>query len=306
MSEPATEPAASPLPSGVTGPTPELIVITGMSGAGRTRAAAALEDLGWYVVDNLPPTMLPPLAGLMAASPVGGVRRLAVVVDVRGGEFFDDLVSVLNDLRDLGIAFRIVFLDASDEVLVRRYEQVRRPHPLQGDGRILDGIAAERALLEHLRQRADVVIDTSELTVHELGREVTDLVSGAQERAMRITLLSFGFKYGLPLDADHVVDMRFLANPYWVESLRPLTGRDAPVRDYVLRLRGAREFIDRYLDAIEPVLDGYMKEQKPYVTIAVGCTGGKHRSVAVSEAMAVRLRAHGQRVRVIHRDIGHE
>lgn len=286
---------------------PELIVITGTSGAGRTRAAAALEDLGWYVVDNLPPTMLPPLAGMMAASAGGGgVRRLAVVVDVRGGEFFSDLVSVLNDLRDTGIAFRILFLDASDEVLVRRFEAVRRPHPLQGDGRILDGIAAERRLLEHVRERADVVIDTSDLTVHELTRSITELVSGPTERAMRLTLVSFGFKYGLPLDADQVVDVRFLANPYWVQGLRDLTGKDEAVSSYVLGLQGAEQFLGRYLDAIEPVLDGYIKEQKPYVTIAVGCTGGKHRSVAIAEAMAARLRVHGRHVRVMHRDLGRE
>lgn len=285
---------------------PELIVITGMSGAGRTRAAAALEDLGWYVVDNLPPTMLPPLAGLMAAGAGSGVRRLAVVVDVRGGEFFADLVAVLNDLRDTGVSFRIIFLDAADNVLVRRYEQVRRPHPLQGDGRILDGIASERRLLEPVRERAEVVIDTSEMSVHELTGAINDLVAGPAERPMRMTLVSFGFKYGLPLDADHVVDVRFLANPYWVESLRPLTGKDEPVSRYVLSLDGARGFIDRYLAAIEPVLDGYMKEQKPYVTIAVGCTGGKHRSVAIAEEMASRLRAHGRQARVFHRDLGRE
>ncbi len=290
----------------ISGGRPELIVITGMSGAGRTRAAAALEDLDWYVVDNLPPTMLPPLAGMMVAGSGGGVRRLAVVVDVRGREFFQDLVSVINDLRDTGVDLRIVFLDASDAVLVRRFEQVRRPHPLQGDGRILDGIAEERRLLEHVRERADVVVDTSELTVHELARAISDIVSGPVERAMRVTIVSFGFKYGLPLDADQVVDVRFLANPYWVESLRPLNGKDKAVSDYVLSLDGARPFVDRYLSAIEPILDGYIKEQKPYVTLAVGCTGGKHRSVAISEAMATRLRAHGQRVRVIHRDLGRE
>lgn len=285
---------------------PELIVITGMSGAGRTRAAAALEDLDWYVVDNLPPTMLPPLAGMMTAGAGGGVRRLAVVVDVRGGEFFADLVAVLNELRNSGIDYRILFLDAADEVLVRRYEQVRRPHPLQGVGRILDGIAAERRLLEHIRERADVVLDTSDLSVHDLTRTVTEVIAGPGDRPMRITLVSFGFKYGLPLDADQLVDVRFLANPYWVDELRALTGKDAPVSEYVLGLAGAREFVDRYLAAIEPILPGYVREQKPYVTIAVGCTGGKHRSVAISEVMAARLRAGNQHVRVIHRDLGRE
>jgi UPF0042 nucleotide-binding protein len=285
---------------------PELIVITGMSGAGRTRAAAALEDLDWYVVDNLPPKMLPPLAGMMTPASGGGVRRLAVVVDVRGREFFTDLVAVLNDLRDAGLDYRIVFLDAADDVLVRRFEQVRRPHPLQGDGRILDGIAEERRLLEAIRERADVVIDTSDLSVHDLTRRVKEVVAGSEDHPMRLTLVSFGFKYGLPIDADHVVDMRFLANPYWVSELRHLTGRDAAVSAYVLGLEGAREFVDRYLAAIEPALNGYRTEQKPYVTIAIGCTGGKHRSVAIAELMAERLREHGQRVRVMHRDLGRE
>jgi RNase adapter protein RapZ len=306
--EPSSPGEASSAPDPPVQTRPELLVITGMSGAGRSRAAAALEDLGWYVVDNLPPTMLPPLAGMMAASVGrgGGVRHLAVVVDVRGGEFFSDLGSVLNDLRDTGISFRIIFLDSADEVLVRRFEAVRRPHPLQGHGRILAGIAAERRQLEQVRERADVVLDTSELTVHELTRSVTEIVAGPTERAMRLTLVSFGFKYGLPLDADQVVDVRFLANPYWVASLRELTGKDEAVSSYVLGLKGAETFLSRYLDAIEPVLDGYIKEQKPYVTIAVGCTGGKHRSVAIAEAMATRLRSHGRQVRVMHRDLGRE
>ncbi|ACQ80426.1 conserved hypothetical protein [Beutenbergia cavernae DSM 12333] len=283
----------------------ELLIITGMSGAGRTRAAAVLEDLDWYVVDNLPPTMLLPLAGMMTASGAG-VRRLAVVVDVRGGEFFADLARVIDDIRAQDLEYRIVFLDASDEVLVRRFEQVRRPHPLQGDGRILDGIAEERRVLAHLRERSDVVLDTTDLTVHELAAQVRDVVAGEADRPLRLTLVSFGFKYGLPLDADHVVDVRFLSNPYWVTELRHLTGRDDAVRDYVLALPGAQDFVDAYVSAVEPVLDGYLREQKPYVTIAVGCTGGKHRSVAIAEAMAERLREDGNSVRTLHRDLGRE
>ncbi|WP_043347021.1 RNase adapter RapZ [Beutenbergia cavernae] len=316
MSAPSPEPSGPPtVPEGIPmleahTPRPEderaeLLIITGMSGAGRTRAAAVLEDLDWYVVDNLPPTMLLPLAGMMTASGAG-VRRLAVVVDVRGGEFFADLARVIDDIRAQDLEYRIVFLDASDEVLVRRFEQVRRPHPLQGDGRILDGIAEERRVLAHLRERSDVVLDTTDLTVHELAAQVRDVVAGEADRPLRLTLVSFGFKYGLPLDADHVVDVRFLSNPYWVTELRHLTGRDDAVRDYVLALPGAQDFVDAYVSAVEPVLDGYLREQKPYVTIAVGCTGGKHRSVAIAEAMAERLREDGNSVRTLHRDLGRE
>lgn len=283
---------------------PELLVVTGMSGAGRTKAAAVLEDLDWYVVDNLPAQLLTQLAGMLSTGP-GGVHRLAAVVDVRGREFFADLVNVIDSLHEAGIAHRILFLDASDAVLVQRFEAVRRPHPLQGDGRILDGIAEERALLAEVKSRADVVVDTSDLTVHDLAREVRAAVSG-DEDGLRVHVVSFGFKYGLPLDADHVVDVRFLANPYWISELRHLTGRDEAVRDYVLGLPGATDFIARYADALEPVLAGYLHEDKRYVTIAVGCTGGKHRSVALSEAIAAELRERGHRVAVTHRDLGRE
>ena len=283
---------------------PELLVITGMSGAGRTKAAAVLEDLDWYVVDNLPAQLLTQLAGMLSTGP-GGVHRLAAVVDVRGREFFADLVNVVDSLYEAGIAHRILFLDASDAVLVQRFEAVRRPHPLQGEGRILDGIAEERNLLREIRERADVVIDTTELNVHDLAREVRLAVSGDEE-ALRVHLVSFGFKYGLPLDADHVVDVRFLSNPYWISELRHLTGKDEPVRRYVLGLPGARDFVHRYVDALEPVLTGYTNEDKRYVTIAVGCTGGKHRSVAVAEDVGSALRAKGHRVAVTHRDLGRE
>jgi UPF0042 nucleotide-binding protein len=284
---------------------PELLIITGMSGAGRSRTATALEDLDWFVVDNLPPRMLVPLARMLTASG-GAVRRLAAVVDVRSGEFFAELRSVLGELRAQGTEYRILFLDASDAELVRRYEQVRRAHPLQGDGRILDGIAAERELLTDLRQRADDLLDTTDLTVHDLARRVRERVAGESERPLNLTVVSFGFKYGLPLDADHVVDVRFLQNPYWVSELRHLTGHDSEVSAYVLDQPGARDFADRYVDAIAPVLDGYVSELKPYVTIAVGCTGGKHRSVAMTEAIAERLRERGQQVRTLHRDLGRE
>lgn len=309
------EPPPTTVPTGIpaleeTTPTPrsdlpELLIITGMSGAGRTRAAAVLEDLDWYVVDNLPARLLPELVGMMTRGP-GGVQRLAAVVDVRGRELFADLTPVIDTMREAKISYRTLFLDASDQVLVQRFEAVRRPHPLQGEGRILDGIAAEREALAPVRERADVVIDTSELNVHELARAVRAAVVGGDEGALRINVLSFGFKYGLPLDADHVVDVRFLKNPYWVTELRHLTGKDEPVRDYVLGLEGARLFVERYADALEPVLSGYVQEDKRYATLAVGCTGGKHRSVALSEALAGALRERGHRVVVSHRDLGRE
>jgi UPF0042 nucleotide-binding protein len=298
---PVVEAAAhAPLP-----PSREVVIVTGMSGAGRTRAAAALEDLGWYVVDNLPPRMLVPLVDMMTHSGTT-LERIAAVVDARGREFFSDLDEVLAHLSQEGVFYRVLYLDASDEVLVRRYEQVRRPHPLQGDGRVLDGIAAERRILAEVQERADVVLDTSALTVHDLAREVRAAVVEAPVDSLRINLVAFGFKYGLPLDADQVIDMRFLANPYWISELRHLTGRDAAVRNYVLSRPGAQEFLDRYVAALEPVLAGYLQEEKRYVTIAVGCTGGKHRSVAVADELAARLSAAGQRVLVTARDLGKE
>jgi UPF0042 nucleotide-binding protein len=284
---------------------PEVLIITGMSGAGRSRAAAVLEDLDWFVVDNLPPMMLVPLVDLMNRSG-SSVERIAAVVDVRGREYFSELSQVLKHLGESGVFYRILFLDATDEVLVRRFEQVRRPHPLQGDGRILDGIAAERRVLASIAERADVVIDTSTLSVHDLAREVRAAVADGAPDSLRVNLVSFGFKYGLPLDADHVVDCRFLANPYWISELRHLTGRDEPVRDYVLGRPGATEFVEKYVAALGPVLEGYQHEEKRYVTIAVGCTGGKHRSVAISEAIAARLRGLGHRVTVTARDLGKE
>ncbi len=286
---------------------PQVLVITGMSGAGRTRAAAVLEDLKWYVVDNLPAKMLRPLVGMLTSGTAGGrAQRLGAVIDVRGGEFFGRFDEALDEVQAAGVDLRVLFLDASDETLVRRFEQVRRPHPLQGDGRVLDAITEERRVLAPVRRRADVVLDTSDLAPQELARAVRALARGTDEDAMRISIVSFGFKYGVPLDADHVVDVRFLSNPYWVSELRHLSGRDQPVRDYVLGLPGALTFVDRYVAALEPAIDGYLREDKHYVTIAVGCTGGKHRSVAIADALATRLRQKGQRVTVTARDLGKE
>ncbi|WP_104164807.1 RNase adapter RapZ [Arthrobacter sp. SX1312] len=284
----------------------ELLVVTGMSGAGRSTAANALEDHGWYVVENLPPQMLTTLTELVARTPQS-IPKLAVVVDVRGKELFSDIKASLDALRAAGVHHRVLFLDADDNVLVRRFEQGRRPHPLQGDGRILDGIAAEREVLKELKHSSDVVIDTSQLNVHALATAVTELFSDAGPIVLRLNVMSFGFKYGLPVDANYVADVRFIPNPHWVPALRPQTGLDAPVSEYVLGAQGAEDFIDRYVNALVPVLDGYRRENKHYATIAVGCTGGKHRSVAVTEEMAKRLaQLPGVQVSAHHRDLGRE
>lgn len=284
----------------------EFVVITGMSGAGRSTAADALEDHGWYVVENLPPQMLGTMAELVSRTPQS-IPRFAAVVDVRGKALFADIRDSLQALAASGITFRVVFLDASDDVLVRRFEQGRRPHPLQGGGRILDGISRERTLLAELRSSADLVLDTSTLNVHELASAMTELFSETGPVTLRLTVMSFGFKYGLPVDANYVADVRFLPNPHWVPQLRPQTGLDKDVSDFVLVANGAGEFVDRYVHALEPVLDGYRRENKHYATIAIGCTGGKHRSVAVAEEISRRL-AQLPRVTVTtaHRDLGRE
>jgi RNase adapter protein RapZ len=283
----------------------ELLVITGMSGAGRSTAARVLEDLGWYVVDNLPPQLIAGLADLTRlATPA--VTRIAVVVDVRGRSFFTELREAVAAADRMGLRSRLLFLDGTDETLVRRFESVRRPHPLQGDRTVLEGIARERLLLADLRGNADTVIDTSRLNVHELSAKILAAFGDAGATAIRLTLMSFGFKYGIPLDADHVADVRFLPNPFWVPELRPLTGLDTEVSSYVLGQEGAPDFLDRYAAALQPVLAGYVRENKRYATIAVGCTGGKHRSVALVEELAGRLRVPEIAVTTVHRDLGRE
>jgi UPF0042 nucleotide-binding protein len=284
---------------------PELVIITGMSGAGRSTAAKVFEDLGWYVVDNLAPTLIAPMVDLVMRES-GGTDRLAFVVDVRGRAFFDTLRSTLDELDSAGLNHRIMFLESDDDVLVRRYEGVRRPHPLQGDGRILDGIARERELLRELRGEADLVIDTSARNVHELRATVESAFGDPGEVPLRATVMSFGFKYGLPVDADLIADVRFLPNPHWVPELRPHTGQDPEVSGYVLSQHGAKEFLDRYAEVLNIVTEGYRREGKRYMTLAVGCTGGKHRSVAMSEQIAARLSAEGVDTVVVHRDAGRE
>jgi UPF0042 nucleotide-binding protein len=285
---------------------PELVVISGMSGAGRSTAAKVLEDLGWFVVDNLPPSLIATMVDL-AARTQGSVPRIAVVVDVRGRSFFEHLHEALEHIESTGLRHRIVFLESADDVLVRRFENVRRPHPLQGEGRITEGIARERDLLRELRGEADLVIDTSSRNVHEL-RATLEAAFGREGGAggLRATVMSFGFKYGLPVDADLVLDVRFLPNPHWIPELRPHTGLDPEVSAYVLAQPGAKELLETFGETLRIITAGYRKEGKRYMTLAVGCTGGKHRSVAMAEQFAARLSSDGVDTTVVHRDVGRE
>ncbi len=284
---------------------PELLVVTGMSGAGRSTVGNALEDHGWYVIDNLPPQMLGPISDLFALSKAK-LPKIAVITDVRGGEFFSELQSRISDLKNREIAVRLLFLEASDSALVKRFESVRRPHPLQGSGTVLDGIAKERAELLSLRESADLVFDTSESNVHQLTNRVAEAFSD-DANFLRVNVISFGFKYGIPVDADLVADARFIPNPHWDESLRALTGNDSAVSQFVLSQPGVNGFIDNYVGALEAVLKGYRSENKRFATIAIGCTGGKHRSVAIANEIAKRLDAVADAtISVAHRDLGKE
>jgi RNase adapter protein RapZ len=286
----------------------EVLVITGMSGAGKSTVAHALEDLGWYVVDNLPPSMVSTLFEIAVLNP----STIAVVIDVRGGEFFDDLSKSLADLGDKNIAKRIIFIDASDESLVRRFEATRRPHPLQGSDRILDGIQRERERLQEIRSAADLVIDSSSLNVHQLESRINEIFSESADTNLRVNILSFGYKYGIPVDADLVMDCRFIANPHWNPELRPLTGLDSAVSENVLANSNVQEFLTKYQSLFETMAEGFMHEGRKYLTLAVGCTGGKHRSVAISEELAKRFTNSESEIskkikaQAVHRDLGRE
>ena len=285
----------------------EVLILTGMSGAGRSTVAHALEDLGWYVVDNLPPALL---SDLIKQGVQSEISSLAVVVDVRGGKFFDELASSLAELKKSVANARVAFLDASDQALVQRFESTRRPHPLQGTGRIVDGIAAERVKLQELLSQADVVIDTSNLNVHQLEKRTTEIFAQGLTQSVRVNVLSFGYKYGIPVDADLVLDCRFIPNPHWIPELRPLTGLDDKVKDNVLANSGVAQFVQSYVSVINQMLPGYLREGKKYLTVAIGCTGGRHRSVSVAREIAAQL--DGERdgftvsAHASHRDVGRE
>jgi len=282
----------------------ELVIVTGMTGAGRSTAAKELEDLGFFVVDNLPPTLVRDVVRLVDDSR-GVTQPIAVVVDVRSGSFFDSLQAN----RHQGVTGRpttLLFLEATDDVLVRRQEAARRPHPLQGSGRLLHGLHREREVLAEVRGDADVVIDTTNLNVHQLTDRIAEQFGTPESTALKVTVISFGFKYGIPVDADFVADMRFLPNPFWVPELRLLTGRDEVVADYVKLRPSAQTFLDQYVPMLENVAGGYLTEGKRFMTVAIGCTGGKHRSVAMTEEIAARLRSHGIDTRASHRDLGRE
>lgn len=285
----------------------EVLILTGMSGAGRSTVAHALEDLGWYVVDNLPPTLL---SDLINQSLNSEINALAVVVDVRGGKFFDELASSLSQIKKSGTNFRVAFLDATDQALVQRFESTRRPHPLQGSGRIVDGIAAEREKLQELLAQADVVIDTSNLNVHQLEKRTAEIFAQGLTQSVRVNVLSFGYKYGIPVDADLVLDCRFIPNPHWVPELRPLSGLDEKVKATVLANPGVSEFVNTYVSLIQQMLPGYLREGKKYLTVAIGCTGGRHRSVSVAREIADKLNGDGAGFTIgahaSHRDVARE
>ncbi|WP_240938153.1 RNase adapter RapZ [Nocardioides sp. JQ2195] len=282
----------------------ELVVVTGMTGAGRSTAAKELEDLGFFVVDNLPPALVPDVVRLVDQS-AGTTQPIAVVVDVRSGSFFESLRANIAQ-QATGRRTTLLFLEADDNVLVRRQEAARRPHPLQAGGRLLDGLRREREVLGVLRGNADVLIDTTELNVHQLTDKVAEAFGAPEAMTLKITVVSFGFKYGIPVDADFVADMRFLPNPYWVPELRAMNGRSAEVADYVKSRPDAQEFLEAYLPVIQTASAGYLREGKRFLTVAIGCTGGKHRSVAMSEEIALRLSEQGYDTRVQHRDLGNE
>jgi UPF0042 nucleotide-binding protein len=286
----------------------EILIISGMSGAGRSTIAHRLEDLGWYVVDNLPPALLGNLIELVSTS----VKKVAVVIDVRGRAFFDDLTKSLSELADLGISRKILFVDAADDSLVRRFESTRRPHPLQGADRILDGITKERERLREIRDSADLIIDSSALNIHQLEKKISDYFHEDSGSDLRVNILSFGYKYGIPVDADLVVDCRFISNPHWVPHLRPMTGLDKPVSDAVLGSDNVKEFLTRYQSLFETMALGFISEGRKFLTLAIGCTGGKHRSVAVAEELVSRLKSGDELskfkidTQVMHRDLGRE
>ncbi|WP_411678956.1 RNase adapter RapZ [Clostridium thailandense] len=280
------------------------IIVTGLSGAGKTQAIRSLEDLGYFCVDNLPPTLIPKFAEACYQTD-GKIDKIALVIDIRGGKFFDDLFESLNNLKNEGYKYEILFLDASDEVLIKRFKESRRKHPLAPDGRILNGILLEKNKLREVKDRADTIIDTSKLATRELREEITKIYSeeGQMETQLIITVLSFGFKYGMPIDSDLVFDVRFLPNPYYIPELKKYSGNDQPVRDYVMGFEETREFVDKLEDMLKFLIPNYLKEGKRQLIVSIGCTGGRHRSVTIANSIFEKLKASGYKVNIDHRDI---
>lgn len=280
------------------------IIVTGLSGAGKTQAIRSLEDLGYFCVDNLPPTLIPKFAEACYQTD-GKIDKIALVIDIRGGKFFDDLFESLKHLKNEGYKYEILFLDASDEVLIKRFKESRRKHPLAPDGRILNGILLEKNKLREVRDRADNIIDTSKLATRELREEITKIYSeeGQIETQLIITVLSFGFKYGIPLDSDLVFDVRFLPNPYYIPELKKYSGNDEPVRDYVMVFEETIEFIDKLEDMLKFLVPNYLKEGKRQLILSIGCTGGRHRSVTIANTIFENLKNCGYKVNIDHRDI---
>ena len=277
----------------------EFVIITGLSGAGGSSAAAVFEDLGWFVIDNIPPALIPKVAEL-ADRPGSEAERMALVVWT--SPFLDEFLPALDQLREIGERVRVLFLEASDEVLIRRYEGTRRRHPLAAEG-VTDSIGRERDLLEAVKAQADVVVDTSDLNVHQLRNRLIDLFASTDPAGMQTSVVSFGYMHGIPLDVDLVLDCRFLANPHWIEELRPLTGLDEPVRQFVLHEPPTQEFLTKIDDLLGLLLPAYVKEGKSYLSIAVGCTGGRHRSVVLAQEIASLMTGHGFSPTVQHRDV---
>jgi UPF0042 nucleotide-binding protein len=285
-----------------------VLIVSGMSGAGRSTVAHALEDLGWYVVDNLPPAMIENLVNLLKST----ITKIAIIIDVRGGEFFDSFSKSVTDLSKLGVSSSTIFIDAADDALVRRFESTRRPHPLQGSGRVLDGISRERERLKDIKESADLIIDSSSLNIHQLERRIADYFQEDSDADLSVNILSFGYKYGLPADADLVMDCRFISNPHWVPELRPLNGLDQEVRSAVLSSENVQEFLARYELLFETMALGFINEGRKFLTLAIGCTGGKHRSVAITEELLIRFK-NGEKLNrfkinslATHRDLGRE
>ena len=283
------------------------VIVTGLSGAGKTHAIRSLEDLGYFCVDNLPPTLISKFAEACFQAE-GKIDRIALVIDIRGGEFFHDLFENLSKLENAGYKYEILFLDASDEVLVKRYKESRRKHPLAPQGRVIKGIELERLKLKQVRNRANNVIDTSNLTTRELREKITQIYEqeGQMETQLIITVLSFGFKYGIPVDSDLVFDVRFLPNPFYIQDLKYFSGNDKPVSDYVLGFEETRVFIDKLSDMLEYLIPHYLKEGKRQLIVSIGCTGGRHRSVTIANSIYKKLKDAGHNVNVDHRDINED